>query len=74
MRSKVLPGKVRLFAGLLVLGAAVLCGSTVLHDGGAPEPPAPWILADGGAPEPPAPWLMADGGAPEPPAPWAITA
>ena len=74
MRLKVASGRVRLFAGLMVLGAAILGSSTVLRDGGAPMPPPPWAIADGGAPMPPPPWTIADGGAPMPPAPWAISA
>lgn len=74
MRLKGASGTVRVLAGLLVLGAGILTSSTVLRDGGAPAPPAPWAIADGGAPAPPAPWVVADGGAPAPPAPWSISA
>jgi len=73
MHLKAASGKVRLFAGLMVLGAAILGSSMVLRDGGAPMPPPPWAIADGGAPTPPAPWLVADGGAPTPPAPWVVS-
>ena len=74
MRLKGASGTVRLLTSALILAAAILCGSTLLRDGGAPMPPAPWTIADGGAPMPPAPWVVADGGAPMPPAPWAISA
>jgi hypothetical protein len=78
MRFNGASGIVRLVTGLVVLGVGIACGVTVLRDGTAPTPPAPWansapqFVADGGAPTPPPPWsvLTADGGAPTPPAPW----